>query len=462
MEATFLAEYPEQTHLGRALIVCGLGCWSLLLGGAWILSREVALILILITVSTAVFAALVKYPAMAVYLLIVAGPFYDILRAWFFPGVELLGFWQDALTIVLWVAAIRKVIRHGLPKPRALDGLAAAFICIYAFSILVSANISVWFYGFRWFVLYPVMYLALRTLEFDVRQQRKMLRFFIASMVVSAVVGLFGMWYLGWDATSELYQVLNFSIFSRNEIWRWAATFSNPIIASIAFAFLFLAFIAMCGFTHSRVLCVAGSAFAAFCVYMTHSRSGIVTAAAGALAILFGFQLRVARVLLVLAMLLSLVAAIDVLNSLDQWDTLRLLQFNRTVTEALTRYPLGTGAGTAGAVSMAAASFAGKDRNGVDFVVGDSVALMVLRDTGWPGLLCYVGITLCVLSVSWQRRSTLVGVLTFGFWLGSAVNLMNATDIYPLRFYLWLLAALTVSTFDSSSRSSYVLQNSPI
>jgi hypothetical protein len=136
------------------------------------------------------------------------------------------------------------------------------------------------------------------------------------------------------------------------------------------------------------------------------------------------------------------VLGVQVVQTFDEWDALRLQQFTRTITESVTMYPFGTGAGTAGAVSMAAASFAGQNGSTVDTVVGDSVVLTVLRDTGWLGAVCYLGACLSVIAMTWRARTSLLGLVALGFWAGSFVNLMNATDVYPTRLYLWLLAAM--------------------
>ena len=359
---------------------------------------------------------------------------------------------------ILWIAAIRNISRRGLPKLIWLDWLVLGFIAAYAFSVVVSADSRVWFYGFRWFVLYPSMYLALRGLEFSEKQQTRMMALLAGSLIASAIIGLLAMWYLGWDAAAELYHTLNLEIFSRDDQWRWAATFSNPIIASSAFALLFLLFAGLSNFTKRRGLCLWGCGFAAVCLYLTHSRSGIVIAAVGSLVMLFAAKSRYARPLLAVAVVASMVLAIQIVRSFDEWDDLRLQQFTRTVEEAFTTYPLGTGAGTAGAVSMAAASFAGQDASSVDTVVGDSVILTVLRDTGWVGAFFFVGACISVIALSWRARGTWIGIVALGFWTGSFVNLMNSTDVYPTKFYLWLFAALVAGWVpgrrDSRSKSA--------
>ena len=82
-------------------------------------------------------------------------------------------------------------MRDGLPKLILLDKWILGFIASYAFSIVVSAYNLVWFYGFRWFVLYPVMYLTLRTFRFTPQQERRIVAVLATSLVVSAALGLF-------------------------------------------------------------------------------------------------------------------------------------------------------------------------------------------------------------------------------------------------------------------------------
>jgi hypothetical protein len=417
----------------------------LLLSLAWVLSKEAAQPLLVGSAAVALLIVLVRQPVLVVYVLIAAGPFYDITRGFFFPGVELLGFWQDALVAILGLAAARSVFRHGLPKPILLDGFVVGFVVVYALSVLVSADTRVWFYGFRWFVLYPLMYLALRAVRFTETQQRRMLLLMASSLILSAILGLIGMWYLGWDAAADLYTSMNMYIFTRNDQWRWAATFSNPIIASSAFALFLLVSGGFLYFTKRRLAGLAGCAFGVLCIYLTHSRTGVVVAVCGVLAMLFAVKSRYAKPLLTLALTSSIVLAVQVVRNFDEWDSLRLQQFSRTLSEAVTDYPLGTGAGTAGAVSIAAASFAGQDPNSIDTVVGDSVILTVLRDTGWLGVACYLSVCIAVILMAWRARHTLVGIVSLAFWVGSLVNLMNSTDVYPTKMYLWLLAALAVA-----------------
>ena len=374
------------------LITCGVAWWSVILLLTWVTSKEVALTLLVGTVALGTVGLMVSRPVVVLYVLTALGPFYDLSRAFLFPGVELVGFWQDALVAILWIAAIRNVLRHGIPKLIWLDWLVLGFIAAYSFSIVVSADSRVWFYGFRWFVLYPSMYLALRALEFSEKQRTRVMVLLGGSLIVSAIVGLLAMWYLGWDAAADLYHTLNLEYFARNDQWRWAATFSNPIITSSAFALLFCCLWEFSNFTKRRGLCVWGCGFAAGCLYLTHSRSGIVIAAVGSLVILFAIKSRYARPLLAVAVVASMVLAIQVVRSFDEWDDLRLQQFTRTVEEAFTTYPMGTGGGHCGSGfgAMAAASFAGQDARSVDTVVGDSVILTGLRGyrMGRSLLLC--------------------------------------------------------------------------
>jgi hypothetical protein len=431
--------------LSNALAAWGVVGWALVLAMTWALSKQAGASLAVGTVVLGIFALLVSRPVLVVYALICAGPFYELSRAVLFPGIELLGFWQDVLVAILGIVAIRNVLRDGMPRLRLLDGLVLGFIAAYALSIFVSADNRVWFYGFRWVVLYPSMYLALRTFKFNPRQERWMLALLGGSLVVSAIVGLVAMWYLGWDAAVELYEALNVAIFTRNDQWRWAATFTNPIVTSSAFSLLLFLFIGLANFrTKSQRIWLIGAGFAAVCIYLTHSRTGIVISVVGTLAILFAVNSRFARPLLAAALIVSGVLAVQIVRSFDDWDSFRLQQFSRTVSEAITNYPMGTGAGTAGAVSMAAASFAGQDRLSVDTVVGDSVILTVLRDTGWVGVLFYIGACLAVVRLAWRARGTLAGVVALALWCGSFANLMNSTDVYPTKLYLWLFASLAV------------------
>lgn len=431
--------------LGAALSTGFLAQWSLLLLLVWIWSRAAAIPIVAGTLVLAVVAFFLGKPVAVVYSLIALGPFYDFSRALLFPEGQLLGFWQDAFVALLLMAAIRNVMGYGWPKVLLVDKFVIGFIAAYAFSLAVSANSRIWFYGFRWLVLYPVMYLVLRTFHFTEQQRRRMMLVLTTSLVLSAILGLLEIWYLGWDAIVELDRAVNFILMGRNDQYRWAATFSSPIIASGAFALLFLIFAASVNFTRRRVLSLMGCVFSILCIYLTHSRSGIVIAASGLLAIVWAVRSRYWKPWLAGSVIAVTFLGYQVSQTVDQYDMLRLHQFARTVAEAITTHPLGTGGGTAGAVSFAAAAFAGQNPAYVDPVVGDSVPLAVLRDTGWFGLVCFAGICFSVIGLAWRARTTMIGLLALAYWSGSVINLMNATDVYPTKLYLWLLAALAAT-----------------
>ena len=156
-----------------ALTTSVLTQWLLLLLLFWVLSKQTAIPIAVATLALAIIAFCLWRPLAVVYTMIVLGPFYDITRAFLFPGAELLGFWQDAFVAILLLAAARNVMRDGLPNLILLDKWILGFIASYAFSIVGSADNLVWFYGFRWFVLYPVMYLTLRTFRFTPQQERR-------------------------------------------------------------------------------------------------------------------------------------------------------------------------------------------------------------------------------------------------------------------------------------------------
>ncbi|HVO78385.1 MAG TPA: hypothetical protein VMT39_00060 [Candidatus Bathyarchaeia archaeon] len=446
MSATLTFAYGSERHsLRQALILSGVVFWLLTALLVSLFSNEYAAALLIGPLALGLITLLCRFPSIVLYLLIGLGPFYDIARSFLFPGAELLGFWQDALVGVLALVAIRNVTVHGRPRIVALDRFVFGFIAAYMVSIAVSSNLLIWFYGFRWFVLSPVMYLALRTYPFTAVQRRRFVLAIAVSLSVSAILGLFAVQYFGWDRLSDLYLGINRVIMRRNDEWRWQATFMSSIIASVAFALLFLTFAALARFARRKLPWVLACGFALYALYLTRSRSGIVVAAAGILSILIAARVKYAKTLLGIAVLASLVLTVHLVQTFDEFDSLRIAQFTRTIYEAATEYPFGTGAGTAGSVSQMAAAFAGLDSDSVDFVVGDSVALTVLRDTGWFGLFCFVGICACSISVAWRARASLVGLLALAVWIGSAVDVMNAVDIYPVRLYLWLLAALAAT-----------------
>jgi hypothetical protein len=130
-------------------------------------------------------------------------------------------------------------------------------------------------------------------------------------------------------------------------------------------------------------------------------------------------------------------------------DNTRMASFKTVLVQSVTKYPLGTGAGTAGAVADTAVGFAGL--GGTDSVVGDSVSLAVLRDTGWPGFCAFVAIFVGFIDTARRaiRMSTgqarLVAFVALGFLAGSFLNLTNLVDVFPLKLYVWLFGALVVA-----------------
>ena len=425
-----------------------------------IVCREATIPLLIGTLAVGVVVTFLRHPESVLYVLVGLGPFYDLARSFFFPGVGLLGFWQDVLVVILGVIAVRNVARNGFPQLTTLDKFVVAYVVAYTLSIVASSNLSIWFYGYRWAILYPVMYLVLRTIPCGEIVQRKIVLLVALSITLSGVLGLLAVRYLGWDAISDLYIALGRVLMSRNDEWRWPATFMNAIFASIAFALLFIAFAVLARFEKHRWPWVIGCCFALYCLYLTRSRSGVVIATAGFTSLLVARKAKYYKAVLCLGLIVALAMAAHVVGTLDEFDVLRVEQFSRTISESITHYPFGTGAGTSGAVSFLAASFAGQDPDRVDFVVGDSMAMIVLRDTGWFGFLSYVGICLAAIVVAWRSRTTLVGQLTLAVWIGSAVNLMNATDVYPIRAYLWILLALTSTARPALSQAKVLVQHS--
>ena len=133
-------------------------------------------------------------------------------------------------------------------------------------------------------------------------------------------------------------------------------------------------------------------------------------------------------------------------------DNTRIASFKTVLVQSVTQYPLGTGAGTAGAVADTAVAYAGL--GGTNSVVGDSVSLAVLRDTGWPGFCAFVAIFVgfihaarCAIRMS-TGRTQLVAFVALGFLAGSFLNLTNLVDVFPLKLYVWLFGAFVVAIME--------------
>jgi hypothetical protein len=142
-------------------------------------------------------------------------------------------------------------------------------------------------------------------------------------------------------------------------------------------------------------------------------------------------------------------AFLDIATQKDALDDFRLRSFARVLEEAL-HYPFGVGLGTAAAVGAQGQRFAGASVAAAP-VVGDSVLLQVLRDTGWIGAFAFA--TVCAGFVSQAlkaaRRSAdaaekAMSLACAGFAAGLLANAMNATDVWPTKFYFWLFGSLIV------------------
>jgi hypothetical protein len=415
-----------------------------------------------ILAAAAVSYALLKQPMLGVYLILALAPFYDICRAIFFPESQLLGAWQDVIVFFVFLGAVVRYAKGARPKLRRLDYAVLAFICLYAVSVINSPTLGVWFYGFRWVTVYAFLYLFLKFYTFRESQIKAMILLTIGSITLSGLVGLYGAWTVGIQNYVQGFAEFNIIAFGRANSFRWPATFTNPLVASIAFGLVSVACSAQI-LTHNKargwkILLL----FSLICVALTLSRSGLVISAVGIAATLWvvGEQKKWRKVILpVMFGLIVAIIAVPQLISVtrlfslqDEWDQFRIGTFTTVISEAFTKYPFGTGAGTSGAVAIPASEIGGIGKISEDeTIVGDSLLLQALRDTGWLGFFAYIAICIGVIVAGKEAAKTAsprllpAALLSLGFCLALFVSLMNLADIFPLKVYYWLLAALAVA-----------------
>jgi hypothetical protein len=326
---------------------------------------------------------------------------------------------------------------------------------------VLSPNLAVWFYGFRWYTLYAFLYLAMKTYRFTERELGRILIATAAGLATSAIIGYVLLLSWGVKEYSLVWTTFDLSGFFREGYFRWPATFPSPITASICFALLLIV-----GFAHlmegafwkANILALAVGAYA---VYLTFSRSGWLVGLAGLLAIvcLKGVLSRSYKTVLIIFLLgaVCLGAVVSLNPSVktaifqrNDWDEDRVQVFDIAVMDALSS-PFGVGVGTGGAIAGAANQFGGVT-TAMDTVGGDSVLMAVLRDTGWVGFFSLIAISVGFIVRAIQGYKTCTGKTTrvfllvcLGFSIGLMANLMNAADVWPIKFYFWLFGALVVA-----------------
>ena len=299
-----------------------------------------------------------------------------------------------------------------------------------------------------------------------------------SGLLTSVAMGYVLLSSLGEKPYAAVWTALGFSGYFRNGNLRWPATFPSPITASICCALLLILGLALFFESSPRWLhaCIVAVGLAS-CI-RTFSRSGWLVGLIGICAMAWAAKkLGKYRILILSIITLTIVGAIGlamvkpellrIFSITDSWDDFRLQTFSTVIYDAF-RYPFGVGVGTAGAVAAVAAQFGGLQVS-VAPVVGDSFLLQVLRDTGWVGFVAFSAVCICFIRTSlraFRMTSNQVGrILTlasFGFFVGLLVNIMNATDVWPIRFYFWLFGALSVAivegrvSFEKNGESSSV------
>ena len=408
-------------------------------------------------------ACLLRWPKAALYIMLLIGPLYDWTRAFIFGEAPLIGAWQDVLVIFLVFAAI--VNLAGGRAPRLcftwLDCAVVLYIGAYLLSVLVAPDVRVWFYGFRWSTLYAFMYLALKTYRFTDREIERVVRLVAITLVVSAGVGFTLLNVLGDKGYYMAMRAMGLGVMGREETYRWPATFANSLVASGAFGLLLIISASYLLTRRFSLSAVAGALVALYAIGLTLSRSGWVVGVGGVIAIIWAAGQRsrvklstIAAIALTLAVgsLVALAARPELraMASLSyEGDASRMASFQTVLVQSVAKYPLGTGAGTAGAVADTAVGFAGL--GSTDSVVGDSVSLAVLRDTGWPGFCAFVVIFVGFIHAARRAirmstgRSQVVAFVALGFLAGSFLNLTNLVDVFPLKLYVWLFGAFMVA-----------------
>lgn len=475
----------KRTHFRSWLLVslCGLFGVSLLFLS--LVYPPGVKIVILASLGIAMLVVLFKYTHGVILCLLFLGPFTDILINLFFSNVPLIGIWRDLIIIGIVVKGVWMSLRPGFQwRFTWLDYSVCVFILVYAFSIVPSPNLAVWLFGFRWYSVYAFLYLALKAYRFTTRELTQILIAAVSGLLLSAAIGFVLLQMLGDQGLSLLWQHLfKGGGFWREGHFRWQATFLNPIVASISFALVLIASVAHLLERKSRAVNLPVALVGGYALYLTFSRTGWLVAAVGVLAIvvLVAKQLHAYKTLLaaLLVAVLCLVVVVslspevrDIVTQKNTMDNYRLQTFESVISDAFV-YPFGVGVGTAGAMAIAAMRFGGANISAAP-VVGDSVLLAVLRDTGWIGLFSLIAISVGFIVTAYKgfcsaasKEERIFALAYFGFSIGLFTSLMNASDVWPVTFYFWLFGALVVAIVEgrvddlknTSSRSAEALMN---
>ena len=86
MTASAHIQASTRNPFSDGLIACGFAGWSVILVLTWVMSKEVAVPLSVATVALGIVGLMVSRPVAVLYVLTALGPFYDMSRAFFFPG----------------------------------------------------------------------------------------------------------------------------------------------------------------------------------------------------------------------------------------------------------------------------------------------------------------------------------------------------------------------------------------
>jgi len=421
---------------------------------------EAAKPMLLLCAGAAAGIALFRFPPAVLVAMLALAPFYDLLRTLFFGDVALAGAWQDLVVIGIGVGGIARSRSHRTPQRwTAIDIAVIVFILAYACSAVLTPAIEVWFYVFRYCTVYAFLYLALRGYTFSRADLRNMLYATTFGLIVSGIAGLVVLNELGEQGYSAAWNTLDMAAYWREGGFRWPATFPNPIIASTAFALLSIVAAAQIAARRARVFHAVILVLAIGACAFTRSRSGWVVAGVGLPALCWasGMRLRLRTVFGVgalavasgVALMVANPAFLDIVSRKDPTDNERLGTFTLVLEEAF-QHPFGVGLGTAGAVAARAQRFAGASVAAAP-VVGDSVLLQVLRDTGWIGAFAFA--TVCAgfvaqglkaVRASADAAERAMSLTCVGFTAGLLANIMNATDVWPTKFYFWLFGAMVV------------------
>ena len=460
---SILRSGKECTYFRGWLLVsfCGLFGASLLFLG--LVYPPGVRILILASLGIALVVVLFRQTHKVILSLLFLGPFTDILITLFFSNIPLVGTWKDLIVAGIVVKGIWLAMSPDFQwRFSWLDCAVCIFILEYALSIVLTPNLAVWLYGFRWYAVYAFLYLALKAYRFTARELSQVLMAAVAGLLLSAIIGFGLLQFLGEGGFSLIWQQL----FKAGDFWReghfrWPGTFPNPITASTGFALLLI--VSLAHLLERKLwgayipITIAG----AYALFITYSRSGWLVATVGliVMVLMVGKQFHARKtviVVLLLAVVSSIVAVslnpevLNILTQKNEMDNYRLQTFEIVLSGALV-HPFGVGVGTAGAMALGAQRFGGSSAV-VDPVVGDSVLFAVLRDTGWIGMFSLIAISVGFIINSYKgfrsamsKEKRVFALAGCGYSVGLLANLMNGSDVWPVAFYLWLFGALTVA-----------------